>query len=33
MTEQVAAALNVKVGNIQLVPVGLAFWVLASIVH
>jgi len=29
----VAAALNVKVGNIQLVPVGLAFWVLASIIH
>ena len=28
----VAAALNVKVGNVQLVPVGLAFWVLSNIV-
>jgi hypothetical protein len=28
----VAAALNVKVGNVQLIPVGLAFWVLANIV-
>lgn len=29
----VAAAVNVKLGSINLVAAGLAFWVLAGIIH